>query len=113
MVNKDPTTCNQAYLDENFIGQFIVADGTVWRIISCYTDGMIEAREFGCQRADKTIGSIQKRVFYEGDEEVINIHPTWVMAELARLNSRIDRLERMLDELSDTFDEVRNAYRLY
>jgi hypothetical protein len=41
------------------------------------------------------------------------VDPDDTDSEITRLTQRIDQLEKMLEQLSDTFDEVREVYHLY
>jgi|WetSurMetagenome_2_1015567.scaffolds.fasta_scaffold1452390_1 hypothetical protein len=96
----------------NPIGCFIVDDEQIWKVRGFFDNSMIECVEYFCEREEET-GSVERKSIYEDYQENLMLFSTWEQAELCRLNLKIGKLESFIDDLSDTFDEVREVYRLY
>lgn len=98
--------------NQNRIGHFVLADGAVWKITNCLVNCLSENTEYECYRLNRQTGLKERRIFRKGDKLITGLYKTRERAELARQNERLDSLERFVDQLSETFDEVRNAYQL-
>jgi hypothetical protein len=97
----------------NPIGCYVVTDDEVWSITGFFDNSMIECVEYFCEREDQSTGSVERKSVYEDYQENLMLFSTWEQAELCRLNLKIGKLETFLNDFSDTFDEVREVYRLY
>ena len=97
----------------NFINHLVPATGINRKKLILFSNGLFDRLKLRFWSGDLLPGIHQRKACHEGDKDVKNQYSTWEQAEFAKLNMRIDKLEKMLDELSDTFDDVRNAYHLY
>jgi hypothetical protein len=108
------TTCpKEDTMNLNPIGCFTVTDDEVWKVIGFLDNFLLECVEYLCEREDPNTGLVERKTLYEDYEENIMFFSTWEQAELCRMNLRMGNLESFLQQLSDTCDEVREAYGLY
>ena len=98
--------------NHNLIGHFVLVDGAVWQITSCFQDCLTEAFEYERQRIDQRTGKIQNKMFCDRDKDVTGFHKTRESAEIARLSIRVNELEERLDSFIGIVNEARETYNL-
>ena len=97
----------------NPIGCFIIDDEQIWKVRGYFDNAVTACVEYFCERQDPMTDVVECKSVFEDYQENLMLFATWEQAELCRLSLKIDKLESFVNDFSDTFDEVREVYRLY